>query len=155
MGRFYCLLCPQINRRCYTKHRNDTRWAAQQPEHNKWLSNLLKFHIISRVSENPVFPNLHFLKEWQMENVKHKIIAFWLTHVFLRRIGKRYPEYFYKWICELTDDQTTRSIMSLRYIQDPQQKFESIAIELNIPLRRVFEKHKKVINRIISGSDNA
>ena len=72
-----------------------------------------------------------------MENVKHKIIAFWLTHVFLRRIGKRYPEYFYKWICELTDDQTTRSIMSLRYIQDPQQKFESIAIELNIPLRRV------------------
>ena len=28
-----------------------------------------------------------------MENVKHKIIAFWLTHVFLRRIGKRYPEY--------------------------------------------------------------
>lgn len=45
--------------------------------------------------------------------------------------------------------------MSLRYVQDPQQKFESIAIELNIPLRRVFEKHKKVINRIISGSDNA
>lgn len=40
-----------------------------------------------------------------MENVKHKIIAFWLTHVFLRRIGKRYPEYFYKWICELTIQQ--------------------------------------------------
>ena len=90
-----------------------------------------------------------------MENVKRKIITFWLTHVFLRRIGKRYPEYFYKWICELTDDTTARSIMSLRYVQDPQQKFESIAIELNIPLRRVFEKHKKVINRIISGSDNA
>lgn len=90
-----------------------------------------------------------------MENVKHKIISFWLTHVFLRRIGKRYPEYFYKWICEITDDTQSRSIMSIRYTRDEQIKFESIAIMLNIPLRRVFEKHKKVINRIISGADAA
>ena len=86
-----------------------------------------------------------------MENVKRKIIFFWLTHIFLRRIGKRYPDYFYKWICELTDDQKSRSIMNLRYARETQEKFESIAIELNIPLRRVFEKHKKVVNRIISG----
>lgn len=45
--------------------------------------------------------------------------------------------------------------MALRYTRETQEKFESIAIELNIPIRRVFEKHKKVINRIISGSDNA
>ena len=86
-----------------------------------------------------------------MRDVKHKIISFWLTHIFLRRIGKRYPDYFYRWICELTDDTKARSIMNLRYAREPQEKFESIAIELNIPLRRVFEKHKKVVNRIISG----
>ena len=87
-----------------------------------------------------------------MENVKHKIISFWLTHVFLRRIGKRYPEYFYKWICEITDDTKARSIMSIRYTREEQIKFESIAIILNMSPRRVFEKHKKVIDRIISGS---
>lgn len=86
-----------------------------------------------------------------MENVKHKIISFCLTHIFLRRIGKRYPDYFYKWICELTDDAKARSIMNLRYTRETQEKFEAIAIELNIPLRRVFEKHKKVIDRIIGG----
>lgn len=86
-----------------------------------------------------------------MENVKRKIIFFWLTHIFLRRIGKRYPDYFYKWICELTDDQKSRSIMNLRYARETQEKFEAIAIELNMPLRRVFERHKKVVNRIISG----
>ena len=86
-----------------------------------------------------------------MQDVKRKIIFFWLTHIFLRRIGKRYPDYFYKWICELTDDQKSRSIMNLRYTRDPQEKFESIAIELNMPVRRVFERHKKVVNRIIAG----
>lgn len=84
-----------------------------------------------------------------MENARHKIVAFWLTHIFLRRIGKRYPDYFYRWICELTDDTKARSIMSLRYTMEEQQKFESIAINLNMAPRRVFEKHKKVIDRII------
>lgn len=86
-----------------------------------------------------------------MENVKRKIIFFWLTHIFLRRIEKRYPDYFYRWICELTDDTKARSIMNLRYAKETQEKFEAIAIELNMPLRRVFERHKKVVNRIISG----
>ena len=85
-----------------------------------------------------------------MENVKHKIISFWLTHIFLRRIGKRYPEYFTEFITELTDDKTARKIMALRYTGDNPMKFEAIACELNIAPRRVFEKHKKVIDRIIS-----
>lgn len=86
-----------------------------------------------------------------MENVKHKIVSFWLTHVFLRRIGKRYPEYFYDWIKDLTDDRTARRIMLMRYCGDEQTKFEAIACELNISPRRVFEKHKKVIDSIIGG----
>lgn len=84
-----------------------------------------------------------------MENAKHKIIAFWLTHIFLRRIGKRYPEYFERWIKDTTDDNSTRKIMSLRYVGDNPMKFEAIAYELNIPIRRVFEKHKSVIDRMI------
>jgi len=86
-----------------------------------------------------------------MENAKRKIIAFWLTHIFLRRIGKRYPEYFDKWMKDLTDDRTARKIMYMRYACEDQQKFEAIACELNISPRRVFEKHKSVIDRIIGG----
>lgn len=90
-----------------------------------------------------------------MEKAKRKIIAFWLTHIFLRRIGKRYPEYFFNWIKDLTDDRTARHIMLMRYSGDEQSKFEAIACELNISPRRVFEKHKKVIDRIIGGTQPA
>ena len=90
-----------------------------------------------------------------MENVKHKIISFWLTHIFLRRIGKRYPEFFNQWIAEITDSKRQRQIMSMRYTGDTPMKFERIAIELNSTPRRVFEQHKKVINRLVLGSDNA
>lgn len=86
-----------------------------------------------------------------MENVKHKIISFWLTHVFLRRIGKRYPDYFTRWVKDSTDDATSRKIMAMRYLGDDPMKFEAIALTLNIPIRRVFEKHKKVISRMVSG----
>lgn len=84
-----------------------------------------------------------------MVNIKYKIISFWLTHAFLRRIGKRYPDYFKQWMIDLTDDNTIRQIMTLRYTGKSPLKFEAIAIELNIAPRRVFEKHKKIIDLII------
>ena len=87
-----------------------------------------------------------------MEKVKRKIISFWLTHIFLRRIGKRYPDFFNNWIADITDSRTQRKIMELRYTGVSQMKFESIAIELGKAPRRVFEQHKKVIDRIISQS---
>ena len=86
-----------------------------------------------------------------MQSAKHKVISFWLTHIFLRRIGKRYPEYFTTLIKDLTDDITARRIMLMRYTGDEQAKFEAIACELNISPRRVFEKHKKVIDSMIGG----
>ena len=86
-----------------------------------------------------------------MESVKRKIISFWLTHIFLRQIGKRYPDYFKQWINDLTDDRVARLIMLLRYVGDEQMKFEAIAIKLRIAPRRVFEKHKKVVDHIIGG----
>lgn len=84
-----------------------------------------------------------------MQGVKRKIIFFWLTHIFLRRIGKRYPVYFNKWMKELTDDNTARKIMAMRYTGEDQPKFECIAFNLNVAIRRVFEKHKMVVDRII------
>ena len=84
-----------------------------------------------------------------MENAKRKIIFFWMTHMFLRRIGKRYPEYFMRWVKDITDDNAKREIMQLRYTGDRPMKFEAIAIKMNIAPRRVFEKHKSVVERMI------
>jgi hypothetical protein len=86
-----------------------------------------------------------------MENAKRKIISFWLTHVFLRQIAKRYPEYFEKWINDLTDNRNCRKVMLLRYTGEP-LKFEAIAFEMNTDVRNVFSYHKKVIDLIISNS---
>ena len=86
-----------------------------------------------------------------MESVKRKIVFYWLTHFYLRRIGKRYPDYFIKQISDLTDNYTARRIMAFRYVNDPPMKFESIAYELNMDVRNVFSYHKKVIDKIISG----
>lgn len=86
-----------------------------------------------------------------MQNAKYKIVSFWLTHIFLRRIAKRYPEYFMRWIKDLTDDVIARKIMELRYMGDNPMKFEKIAETLYLSPRRVFEKHKSVINRMICG----
>ena len=81
--------------------------------------------------------------------MKRKIVSFWLTHIFLRRIGKRYPEYFKQWMKDLTDDNTARRIMELRYTGDTPMKFEAISYEIYVSPRRVFEKHKSVVDRII------
>ena len=84
-----------------------------------------------------------------IKNMKRKIISFWLTHIFLRRIGKLYPDYFKKWMEDLTDDSTARKIMTLRYVGPNPMKFEAISYEVYVSPRRVFEKHKAVIDRII------
>ena len=80
---------------------------------------------------------------------KRDIIAFWLTHGFLRRIAKRYPEYFEKWMKDLTDNKNSLKVMKLRYIDN--LKFEAVAYELNMDVRNVFSYHKQVIDLIISG----
>lgn len=84
-----------------------------------------------------------------MEKIKRDIIAFWLTHGFLRRIAKRYPLYFENWMRDLTDNRNCRKVMKLRYLQN--LKFEAVAYEMNIDVRNVFLYHKQVIDLIISG----
>lgn len=82
--------------------------------------------------------------------IKYKIVWFWLTRIFLRRIGKRYPDFFKKYIYDITDNATARKIMLLRYSGETPIKFEAIAIVLNIDVRNVFSYHKKVLDSIIS-----
>lgn len=84
-----------------------------------------------------------------LEVAKRKVIFFWLTHDFLRRIAKRYPEYFTQWISDITDNRNCRRVMKLRYIDN--MKFEAVSYEMNTDIRNVFAYHKKIVERIISG----
>ena len=89
-----------------------------------------------------------------MERAKYKIVWFWLTHSFLRRLGKRYPEWFETvFVPDLTDNRTARKIMILRYSGKSPMKFEAIAIELGIDVRNVFSYHKKVLDAMIYGKN--
>ena len=87
-----------------------------------------------------------------LESVKYKIVWFWLTHGFLRRIAKRYPEYFEKiFINDIVDNRNCRKVMKLRYLGESPLKFEAIAIEMNMDVRNVFSYHKAVVDKIILG----
>ena len=86
-----------------------------------------------------------------MEAVKHKVLCFWLSHMFLRRIGKRYPDFFVSWIADLTDNRRVQKVMALRYTGKNQMKFEAIALTMNISLRAVFDYHKKGLDAVIHG----
>lgn len=81
------------------------------------------------------------------EDVKRKIIFFWLTHSYLRRIGKRYPEHFKQLILDITDNHSQQSVMFQRYIEN--KKFEVIAIDMGVDVRYIFTLHKKVLEKII------
>lgn len=86
-----------------------------------------------------------------MQDVKNKIIYFWLTRVFLRYIGKRYPDFFKNWVYDSTDNRIERKIMLLRYTGKEQMKFEAIAIELKIDTSNMFKYHKRAVSSMVSG----
>lgn len=85
--------------------------------------------------------------------LRHDIVFWWLTKGgFLRRIGKRYPDFFEKhFVRDYTDNPTEKKIMLLRYAGEHKIKFEAIAFMLGITERYVYELHKKVVDRIILG----
>ena len=82
-----------------------------------------------------------------LEVAKRKIVFFWLTHEFLRRIAKRYPEYFEKWIKDTTDSFSQQYVMKQRYINN--KKFEVIALDMGVDISFMFRLHKKVLENII------
>lgn len=85
-----------------------------------------------------------------MELIKHKVIYLFFTHVFLRRIGKRYPEFFKSWISDYIENQTERRVLIMRYTGDTKMKFSAIAIELGMDESNMFKYHKRAVERLIS-----
>lgn len=79
--------------------------------------------------------------------MKDSIVRFWLTHHYLRWIGKRYSYFFRELIDDVTDSIPAKKIMERRYIAN--EKFEAIAYDLNMDVRNVFRYHKQVIDKLI------
>lgn len=79
--------------------------------------------------------------------MKNEIIRFWLTHHYLKKIARKYPIFFSDLICEITDSKKERLIMEKRYLEE--EKFEAIAIDMNVDVRYVFRLHKQVIDKLI------
>jgi len=79
--------------------------------------------------------------------MKDSVIRFWLTHHYLRKIGKFKPDFFLDLIDEVTDNNNAKRVMSKRYIDN--LKFEAIAYDMNMDVRNVFRYHKQVIDKLI------
>ena len=86
-----------------------------------------------------------------MDKVKFAIVYWFFTHIFLRRIGKRYPEFFKQWVYETTDNRIERRIMLARYTGDEQMKFEAIAIKFKMDTSNMFKYHKRAVESMIAG----
>lgn len=86
-----------------------------------------------------------------MDNIKQKIVYFFFTHVLLRRIGKRYPEFFKKWIYDYVDNTIERKILIMRYTGESKMKFSAIALELKMDESNLFKYHKRAVERMIAG----
>ena len=80
-------------------------------------------------------------------NMKDKVINFWLTHHYLRKVGKRFPKFFMELIDYVTDNINEKRVMTERYING--KKFEVIALDMNVDVRFVFRLHKKVIDKLV------
>ena len=80
--------------------------------------------------------------------MKSEIIRFWLTHHYLRRTGKRFPDFFRMLINEVTDNSNEKRVMIARYINNT--KFEVIAMDMNVDVRYVFRLHRNVVDKLIN-----
>lgn len=73
-------------------------------------------------------------------------VCLWLSHCFLRKLGKKNPKYFMTLMNEVSDNKRQIEIMRLRYIEN--MKFEAIAIKLNTDVRYMFVLHKKMLEQL-------
>ena len=80
-------------------------------------------------------------------NMKDNIVRFWLTHHYLRKIGKRYPDFFEELIADVTDSYSQRQVMKHRYVLG--KKFESVALDMNKYVSYIFRLHKQVIDKLV------
>jgi len=85
-----------------------------------------------------------------MDAVTHKIIYFFFVHIFLRRIGKRYPEFFKEWISDYIENPIEKRILILRYTGETRKKFVAIALEIGMDESNMFKYHKRAVERLIA-----
>lgn len=85
-----------------------------------------------------------------MDAVIHKIIYFFFVHVFLRRIGKRYPDFFEVWVEDYVKNPRDRRILIMRYTGKHRMKFTAIAAELGVDESNLFKYHKRAVEALIS-----
>lgn len=85
-----------------------------------------------------------------MDLIKHKIIYFFFTHIFLRRIGKCYPEFFKEWIADYVEKPRDREILILRYTGRDRLSFTAIAATLGVDESHLFQYHKRAVESLIS-----
>ena len=80
------------------------------------------------------------------ELVKDKIISLWL-HFWLKRVAKKYPDFFMKMLEDIVDSDKGKTIMKSRYID--RLKFKQISGLVNLEERQTYKIHQKIIKHLI------
>ena len=84
-----------------------------------------------------------------MDFVKQKVVYFFFIHVFLRHIGKKYPDFFKRWTADNITNKRDRQILLMRYTGETRMKFAAIAAELGIDESNLFKYHKRAVETLI------
>ena len=80
------------------------------------------------------------------ELVKDKIVSLWL-HFWLKRVAKKYPDFFMRMLDDIVDSDKGKIIMKARYID--RRKFKQISSLVNLEERQTYKIHKDIIYEII------
>ena len=80
------------------------------------------------------------------ELVKDKIISLWL-HVWLKRVAKKYTDFFMKMLDDIVDSDKGKLIMKARYID--RYKFKLISSLVNLEEIQTYKIHQKIIKHLI------
>lgn len=82
----------------------------------------------------------------KVELAKDKVLSLWL-HFWLKRIAKKYPDFFLKMIDDVVDSDKGKKIMKARYID--RLKFKQIPDLVNLEERQIYKIHQEIIYHII------
>lgn len=77
---------------------------------------------------------------------KDKILSLWL-HIWLKRIAKKYPQFFLQMIDDVVDSDKGKIIMLARYID--RLKFKQITELVHLEERQVYKIHQNIIRHIM------
>ena len=86
------------------------------------------------------------MQQEEKRKLSDKIVALWL-HFWLKRIAKKYPDFFDQMLSDLLLSPKEKAIMKARYRDG--FKFKQIPEIVNVELRQVHRIHQAVINKII------